>query len=224
MKKIALVLAGSGVYDGSEIHEATITMLAIAKSGNSYQCFAPDIKQHHVINHITGEVMDETRDVLVESARVARGDVKPLDSFNAKEFDAIVVPGGFGAAKNLSDFAFNGAECTINRDLEVALITSANEAIPIGAICITPAIITKVLPGAAVTIGSNRETIAAITAMGGEHHETENGELIIDEKYRLVTTPGYMLDADISQVAEGIEGLISAVIELTDMPVEELAE
>ena len=117
-KKFAVVLSGSGVFDGAEIHEATLTLYAIVKNGGTYEIFAPDIPQHHVVNHITGEEMNETRNVLIEAARIARGNIKPLSEFNEKDFDAIIFPGGFGAAKNLSSFAFDGINCSVNKDVE----------------------------------------------------------------------------------------------------------
>jgi len=127
MKKIAVVLAGNGVFDGAEIHESTLTLLAIKNKGASYQCFAPDIQQAHVVNHITGEEMQETRNVLVEAARIARGNIKSLEEYNAAEFDAIVFPGGFGAAKNLCTFAFDGADCTVNNTVEGAIRSTVEQ-------------------------------------------------------------------------------------------------
>jgi enhancing lycopene biosynthesis protein 2 len=145
MKKIAVVLAGNGVYDGAEIHEATLTLLAIARNGAQYQCFAPDVEQAHVVNHLTGEEMPEKRNVLVEAARIARGNIKPLSEYNAKDFDAIVFPGGFGAAKNLCTFAFDGVDCKVNPDVEKAVRSTVAEEKPVGALCISPVLITKIL-------------------------------------------------------------------------------
>lgn len=214
MKKIAVVLSGSGVYDGSEIHEATLTFLAIIKNGCVYHCFAPDKLQHHVINHITGEEMEETRNVLVESARIARGNIRPLHEFKAGDFDALVFPGGFGAAKNLSTLAFKGADCSIDPDVERAVIAMVETKKPIGALCIAPAIITRILKGAKVTIGSDAGTIGTIETMGGNHEVTTHGEVSVDLKYKLVTTPCYMLDANILQIAEGADNLIKKLITL----------
>ena len=133
-----LVLSGCGVYDGAEIHESTLTMLAIARKGASYQCFAPDIKQAHVINHLNGEEMPEIRNVLVEAARIARGNIKPLTEYNANDFDAIIFPGGFGAAKNLCTFAFDGVECVVIPQVENAIRETVAAEKPIGAFCISP--------------------------------------------------------------------------------------
>lgn len=212
MKKIAIILSGAGVYDGAEIHEATMTMYAIAKNGASYEIFAPDINQHHVINHITGKEMNETRNVLVESARIARGNIKNLAEFDANGFDGLILPGGFGVAKNLSDFAFKGADCQVNTLVEDAVKKMAEQSKPIGALCISPAIIVKILENAEVTIGTDKETAQAIENMGGKHTETTHGEVVIDEKYNLYTTPCYMLDATIVDIANGAMNIVEAML------------
>lgn len=212
--KFAVVLSGSGVYDGAEIHEATLTMYAIDKRGSSYQCFAPDIDQYHVINHITGDEMDETRNVLIESARIARGNIKPLSEYKAKEFDALILPGGFGAAKNLSNLAFKGADCSVNTDVEKAIIDTAEAKNPIGALCIAPAVIVRVLKGAVVTIGNDEGTVTAITEMNGVHQIKTHGEVTVDNNYKLVTTPCYMLNATISQIADGADNVVKTIFEI----------
>src|SRR5690606_17836125 len=214
MKKIAVVLAGNGVYDGSEIHEATITLLTIARNGAQYQCFAPDIEQAHVINHLTGKEMSETRNVLVEAARIARGNIKPLSAYNAKEFDALVFPGGFGVAKNLCNYAFKGTNCTVNRDVEKAIRSTIIEEKPIGALCISPVLIAKVLVDVEVTIGNERAASSAIETFGATHITKSHGEIVYDEKYKLVTTPCYMLDATIDQIADGVENVIKKILEI----------
>src|SRR5680860_591734 len=195
MKKIAVVLAGNGVFDGAEIHEATLTLLSIARNGAEYQCFAPDINQAHVVNHITGEVMPETRNVLIEAARIARGNIKPLSEYNSSEFDALVFPGGFGVAKNLCTFAFDGVDCKVNSDVEAAIRSTIVAEKPIGALCISPVLIAKVIGDVEVTIGQDKETIDAIETFGATHLKTSHGEIVVDEKYKIVTTPCYMLDA-----------------------------
>ena len=214
MKKIAVVLAGNGVYDGSEIHEATITLLTIARNGGQYQCFAPDIEQAHVINHLTGKEMTETRNVLVEAARIARGNIKPLSAYNAKEFDALVFPGGFGVAKNLCNYAFEGTNCTVNRDVEKAIRSTVIEEKPIGALCISPVLIAKVLVDVEVTIGNEKAASSAIETLGATHITKSHGEIVYDEKYKLVTTPCYMLDATIDQIADGVENVIKKILEI----------
>ena len=201
MKKIAVVLAGNGVFDGAEIHEATLTLLSIARNGAEYQCFAPDINQAHVVNHITGEVMPETRNVLIEAARIARGNIKPLSEYNSSEFDALVFPGGFGVAKNLCTFAFDGVDCKVNSEVEAAIRSTIVAEKPIGALCISPVLIAKVLGDVEVTIGQDKETIDAIETLGATHLKTSHGEIVVDEKYKIVTTPCYMLDATIDQIA-----------------------
>ena len=210
-KKIAVVLSGNGVYDGSEIHETTLTMLAIARKGANYEIFAPDINQAHVINHLTGEEMPETRNVLVESARIARGQIKDLKQYQPRNFDALVFPGGFGAAKNLSSFAFDGPDCKVDPDVEQAVKKTVEAGKPIGALCIAPAFITRILQDVEVTIGNDSGTAGAIEAMGGTHIQTTHGEVVFDEKYNIFTTPCYMLDATIAQIAEGADNIIDAI-------------
>jgi len=214
MQKIAVVLSGNGVFDGSEIHEATLTLYAIAKKGAAYEIFAPDIPQHHVLNHITGEDMDETRNVLIESARIARGKITALSEFSGKEFDALVFPGGFGAAKNLSSFAFDGADCKVNPDVEKAIKEMISLGKPVGALCISPVILAKILGDVELTIGQDTATAAAIVEMGATHTLTSHGEVVVDKNYKVVTTPCYMLDATIDQIGEGADNVIDAVLKL----------
>ncbi len=214
MKKIAVVLSGCGVYDGAEIHESTLTMLAIVQQGAEYQCFAPDMDQAHVVNHLTGEEMAEKRNVLVEAARIARGDIKPLSEYNPAEYDAIVFPGGFGAAKNLCTFAFDGPDCSVNSDVETAIRSTVKAEKPVGALCISPAVIAKVLGDVNVTIGQDKETAAAIEKLGATHTTTTHGEIVVDEKYKLVTTPCYMLDATISQIADGANNIVAKILKM----------
>ena len=214
MKKIAVVLSGCGVYDGAEIHEAVLTMFAIESSGASYEIFAPDIAQHHVVNHITGEEMDESRNVLVESARIARGNIKALGEFSGKAFDAIVFPGGFGAAKNLSTFAFEGSNCQVNSDVEAVIREMVDLGKPVGALCISPVILAKILGDVELTIGSDAGTVQAIQDMGAIHRETTHSEVVVDRQYKIVTTPCYMLDATITQIEEGARNVVKAILEL----------
>ncbi len=196
-KKFAVILSGCGVYDGAEIHEATLTLLAIKKQGFEYDIFAPDYDQEHVINHLIGKEMNEKRNILVESARIARGNIKSLDELNVDDYSAIIFPGGFGVAKNLCSFAFDGTECEV--DVET---------------CIAPVIITKILGNIEVTVGDDGETIGAIENMGGKHKLTKHGEVVVDKANKIVSTPCYMLDASIVEVAEGIENMIKAVKEI----------
>lgn len=216
MKKFAIILSGCGVYDGAEIHEATLSMYAIAKQGASYEVFAPDIPQHHVINHLTGKEMAETRNVLVESARIARGQIKPLSAFNASHFDALLLPGGFGAAKNLSSFAFDGVDCTVNHDVEKALRHMHQAGKPIGALCIAPVILAKVLGNVKLTIGHDKGTAEAVGKLGANHVTTTHGQVVIDEKNKVFTTPCYMLNANIAQIGEGAENIIRSMMGAMD--------
>ncbi|MBW2735786.1 MAG: isoprenoid biosynthesis glyoxalase ElbB [Deltaproteobacteria bacterium] len=214
-KRIAVVLSGCGVFDGAEIHESVLTLLAIDQAGANYQCFAPDVAQAHVINHLTGDVADEERNVLVESARIARGEVKNLTEYDAKDFDAIVFPGGFGAAKNLCTFAFKGPECEVEASVERAIVQTREACKPIGALCISPALMAKVLGAVEVTIGNDSDTAAGIEKMGATHKDTSHGEVIVDESAKLITTPCYMLDATISQIASGATAVVKKVLELS---------
>ncbi len=214
MKKFAVVLAGCGVYDGAEIHEATLTLYAIVKNGGSYEVFAPDIDQHHVINHLTGEEMNESRNVLVESARIARGNIKPLSEFKPEAFDALIFPGGFGAAKNLSTFAFDGTECSVNRDVKNAILGMRDAGKPIGALCISPVILARVLGDVELTIGQDASTASAVENLGATHKKTNHGEVVVDEGNKVVTTPCYMLDATIAQVGDGADNVVKAIMKL----------
>lgn len=208
----AVVLSGSGVYDGSEIHEAVLTLLAIDRLGGTYACFAPDIAQHHVVNHLTGKETSEKRNVLVEAARIARGKIEPLSAFDAAKFDAIVFPGGFGAAKNLSSFAFDGPACHVNPDVEKAVKAMHRAHKPIGALCIAPALIARILGSGEVTIGNDHATAQAIEKMGGKHIVRGHGEVAVDKALKLVTSPCYMLNASISQIAQGAENTIKTLL------------
>ena len=213
-KRFAVILSGCGVYDGSEIHEATMALWAITKHGCDYEIFAPDKEQHHVVNHLNGEEMNERRNVLVESARIARGKVTALDRFSAGDFDALLLPGGFGAAKNLSTFAFEGADCSVDAEVERAIREMVAREKPIGCLCISPVIIARILGDVELTIGQDPETAEAIGLMGGRHVRTGHGEVVIDKRYRIVTSPCYMLDANIVQIADGAENTVKAMLEL----------
>ncbi|HZK08029.1 MAG TPA: isoprenoid biosynthesis glyoxalase ElbB [Bacteroidales bacterium] len=212
MKKFAMILAGSGVQDGSEIHEATLSMLAIMQQGGSYQLFAPNVEQHNVVNHLTGEEMNEKRNVLVESARIARGQIKSLDDFSAGDFDALIIPGGFGVAKNLCNYAFKGADCSVNPQVAEAINTMHDLKKPIGALCISPVLLSKVLGEVTITIGDDDSTIDKVEEMGSQHLVTTHGEVIYDDDHSLFTTPCYMLDANIRQVYQGASALVDAMM------------
>ncbi|WP_339539014.1 isoprenoid biosynthesis glyoxalase ElbB [Pseudomonas sp. RA_15y_Pfl2_54] len=215
-KKVAVILSGSGVYDGAEIHESVITLLRLDQRGAQVQCFAPDIAQLHVINHLTGEEMPESRNVLVESARIARGNIKDIRQADVEDFDALIVPGGFGAAKNLSNFAIEGAGCTVQPDVLALAEAFAEAGKPVGLICISPALAAKIYgPGVTCTIGNDADTATAMNKMGASHEECAVGDIIEDKARKLVTTPAYMLAQNISEAASGINKLIDRVLELT---------
>jgi enhancing lycopene biosynthesis protein 2 len=214
MKKFAVVLSGCGVYDGAEIHEATLTLYAIAKNGAAYDIFAPDIDQHHVINHLSGKEMQESRNVLVESARIARGAIRNLKEYRADDYDAIIFPGGFGVAKNLSTVAFEGPDATVNEEVARAVKETHEHGKAIGALCIAPAMMAKILDRATVTIGQDPGTIEAIEKMGGTHIGTGHGDVVFDDRLNLFSTPCYMLDANILQIGDGAENIVQAMLKV----------
>ncbi|MBP2857027.1 isoprenoid biosynthesis glyoxalase ElbB [Dickeya oryzae] len=217
MKKVGVVLCGCGVYDGSEIHEVVLTLLAIDRAGAEAVCFAPDKEQLHVVNHLNGEVTGEKRNVLAESARIVRGKIQPLSSADPQQLDALIVPGGFGAAKNLSDFATRGADCEIDKELKILTREIHKKNKPIGFICIAPAMLPKLLDTSVrLTIGNDMGTAQAIEAMGGVHVECPVDDIVVDVAHKVVTTPAYMLANSISEAACGIEKLVARVLELAE--------
>ncbi len=214
-KRVAVVLSGCGYLDGAEIHEAVLTLLALDRAGAAVQCAAPDKPQHHVVDHLTGTPTDESRNVLHEAARLARGRIVPLSTIRAEDFDAVFLPGGFGAAKNLSTVAFDGPAATVDPDLVRVLRAFRAAGKPIGAVCIAPAVVVAALREGAVTIGDDAGTAAAIEAMGGAHVACPVTELHVDRERRIVTAPAYMYgEARIADVAAGIEKAVAATLEL----------
>lgn len=218
-KQVAVILSGCGVQDGSEIYETTLTLLRLDQLGIGYRCFAPDIAQHHVVDHRRGEVVEgETRNVLTESARLARGEILPLDELAADELDAVVLPGGFGAAKNLSTFAEAGAEMQVLDALKEVLEDFHEARKPIGLMCISPVMVPRLLGnGIAVTIGHDPGVSGAISAMGGLHRSCGVEDIVVDFEHRVVTTPAYMLATRISEAATGIFKLVDRLDELMDL-------
>ena len=214
--KVGVLLSGSGVNDGSEIHESVLTMLFLDRSDAEIILMAPNIDQMHVINHYTGQEMDEFRNVLVESARIARGNIKDMAEISGDDLDALIIPGGFGVAKNLSDYAMSGAECSINPDVYRLISEMILLKKPIGAICIAPAMMAKILAeqnqSATMTIGKDKTTAKDIEDMGSTHKECLVEEIVIDEVNNIVTTPAYMDAKNISKAAEGIEQLVKQII------------
>ncbi len=218
-KKIGVVLSGCGVYDGAEIHESTLTLLAIDREGAEAVCMAPDMDQMHVVNHLTGEADEEQkRNVLVESARIARGHIKNIADVKVDDIDGLIFPGGFGAAKNLCDFAIKGESCEAHPEV-VRLVTQfASKKKPQAACCIAPAMIAKIFEGKSVkprlTIGNDRDVGGKIKSMGGEHQDCATDDIVYDENNKIVSTPAYMTGQSISQVADGIEKAVKKLISL----------
>lgn len=216
MKKIGVVLSGCGVYDGSEIHEAVLTLLALSRQGAEAICFAPDKSQADVINHLTGEPMAETRNVLIEAARIARGAVQPLAQADASTLDALIVPGGFGAAKNLSTFASEGVECYVDPDLKRLAQALHAAGKPLGFICIAPAMLPRIFDfPLRLTIGTDIDTAEIVEDMGGEHVPCPVDDIVVDEDNKIVTTPAYMLAQSIAEAATGIDKLVDRVLVLS---------
>ncbi|EMK5831489.1 isoprenoid biosynthesis glyoxalase ElbB [Citrobacter sedlakii] len=217
MKKIGVVLSGCGVYDGAEIHEAVLTLLAIARSGAQAVCFAPDKPQADVVNHVTGESMAETRNMLIEAARITRGEIRPLSQAVSAELDALIVPGGFGAAKNLSTFASQGRECQVDADLAALAVAMHQSGKPLGFMCIAPAMLPKIFGfPLRLTIGTDIDTAEVLEDMGAEHVPCPVDDIVVDEDHKIVTTPAYMLAQNIAEAASGIEKLVSRVLVLTE--------
>ncbi|MEK9498914.1 isoprenoid biosynthesis glyoxalase ElbB [Photorhabdus sp. P32] len=217
MKSVAVVLSGCGVFDGSEIHESVLTMLSLDRLGVKTSFFAPDVPQLHVINHINGEEMGEERNVLQESARISRGKIKPLSQANADEFDALIIPGGFGVAKNLCDFAVKAVDCEINKDLLSLVRAMHQQHKPMGFMCIAPIMLPKLLnKPVKLTVGNDPETVAQVEAMGGTHIVCEVNNVVVDLESKIVTTPAYMLAESISQAEVGIDKLVRKVLEMTE--------
>ena len=217
--KIGVVLSGCGVMDGSEIHEAVLTLLAIDRAGAEAVCMAPNTAQSDVINHLTNQPMNEIRNILIEAARIARGKIRDIKTVKSNEIDALIFPGGYGAAKNLSDFASKGKDASAHPDVAHLVSNMIQAKKPIGAICIAPAIVAVVFRGkkkVRLTIGTDAATGDQLEAMGAEHENCPVRELVVDKENKIVTTPAYMLAKRISEAAEGIEKLVKTVIQLAN--------
>ncbi len=210
MAKVGVILSGCGYLDGAEIREAVFTLLALEKAGIEYECLAPDITQMHVVDHLTGEPAGgESRNVLREAARIARGEIRSTAGADPGEFAGLVLPGGFGAAKNLSDFATKGQACEVEESV-ARLVQGVHDAGgPVGFICIAPAIAARLIPGAKLTIGSHPETAAAMEAMGAKHVECPVDDFVEDEDQRVLSCPAYMCAAGMPDVYAGIEKLVT---------------
>lgn len=216
-KKVGVVLSGCGVYDGAEIHESVVTLLAIDRLGAEAVMCAPDVNQLHVVNHLTGEVDEGAeRNVLVESARIARGEIRDVASVTADELDALILPGGFGAAKNLCDFAVKGTDCDVDPGVAALVRAVHQQGKPVAAVCIAPALIAKVLgdEGPQLTIGNDADTAGALQTMGAAHIDCPVNEFVVDHDRKLISSPAYMLAQSISEAAEGIERTVAALVDM----------
>jgi enhancing lycopene biosynthesis protein 2 len=216
-KRIGVILSGCGYLDGAEIHESVIALLALERAGADVKIMAPNRSQMDTINHIAGSKTGEVRNVLTEAARIARGNIVDIAEVKAEELDAIILPGGYGAAKNLVDFAIKGADCTIHPEVDRLLNDMFKAKKPIGAMCIAPAVLARALKGKGVsvrlTIGNNKETAEALETLGAKHIDCPVNEIIVDEEYKIVSTPAYMLGPGIKDVATGIEKLVKKILE-----------
>lgn len=217
MKRVAVILSGCGVFDGAEIHESVLTLLALDRANARILCAAPDVPQHHVVNHLTQQpVPGETRNVLVESARIARGQIIPLHQLKVSDLDAVIVPGGFGAAKNLCTFALAGEHFDVHPDVARILQETHQAGKPIGFVCIAPAIAAKLFGPEQVefTIGTDPGTAQALAASGGQHVPCNVFNAVVDQRLKIVTTPAYMLAARITEAEAGINKLVQAVLDM----------
>ena len=214
-KRVAVVLAGCGYLDGAEIHEATLTLLSLDRRGVAVKAFAPDKPQMHVVDHIKTEPQEsEARNVLQESSRITRGDIQPLSAFNAEDVDALIFPGGFGAAKNLCNFAVEGTGMTVEPDVEAAIEAVHSQGKPLGFICIAPVIGAKVLgsKGVKLTIGHDDGTAQAVESFGAKHVACDVTDAVLDADHKVASCPAYMLGPSIAPVAEGIDKVVEAVL------------
>lgn len=218
-KKIGVILSGCGYLDGAEIRESVITLLSIDSLGAEAICMAPNIDQMHVVNHITGEEMEGQRNVLIESARIARGEISEIKEVNPADLDGLILPGGYGVAKNLSDFATQGGACHVQPDVSSMMREMMSTGKPIGVICIAPAVMAKVAQETGkkitLTIGNDVVTASALEGMGVVHAEAGVEEIVIDKDHKIVSTPAYMCQNRLSEISRGIEKLVQAVVEMS---------
>ena len=217
-KRVAVILSGCGAQDGSEIYETTLVLLRLDQLGIGYRCFAPDIEQRQTINHLTGEPMpEEARNVLVEAVRLARGDIASLDALEPGDFDGVVLPGGFGVARNLSDFADAGSDMSVLPLLRDKITPFHDAEKPIGMMCMAPLLVPRLLgPAIPVTVGQNASVAGAISSMGGLHKSCGVEDVVIDREHRVITTPAFMLTDRISEAAKGIFKLVDKLSEMMD--------
>lgn len=215
MKKFALVLAGCGWLDGTEINEAVCLLLALSQHSCEVKCFAPNRPQTHVVNHFAGEQENnEERNILQEAARITRRNIQPIEEFKADDFDALLFSGGYGVAKNLCNYAFKGADMEVQPDVARVILEMHAAKKPIGGMCIAPVMFAKLIPGVCVTLGSDGTSDAAnVFKMGGNHVQTEHGDVVADNENLVFTTPAFMLDATLKDIYDGAYNLIDAILE-----------
>ncbi|MCX8515318.1 MAG: hypothetical protein RL017_110 [Pseudomonadota bacterium] len=212
-KKIAVILAGCGRWDGSEIHESVLTLLSIVQNGGSYQCFSLDKEQYQVVNHLSEQpVPQEKRNMLVESARIARGAVKPINELDYNSFDALIIPGGNGTAFNLFSLAYAGADYTVDEAIKNICLSFTQHKKPVGFICIAPAMI-PIIYGSTVnfTIGNDSELIKLLETKGAKHFKHTVDEIHVDSVNKVVSTPAYMLAQNIAEAYTGIKKLVDQI-------------
>lgn len=215
MAKVGVLLSGCGHLDGAEIQEAVLTLLALDEAGAEAVCMAPNMPQRKVVNHLTGEDMPEKRNVWVESARIARGNVVDVASVRTETLDALILVGGFGAALNWCDFALAGADMTVREDVARVVRDVHEQGKPVGALCIAPALLAKLIPGVTLTIGEDADTAAALEQMGAHHENCAVNNIVIDGQHKVVSTPAYMLGPGPASVAAGIRACVQEVLSLT---------
>lgn len=218
--KVAVLLSGAGVYDGSELQESVLTLLSLSQRGIAYQCTAPNIEQHHVVNHTNGEEMDEKRNVLIESARIARGNIVPVAELDSNDYDALVIPGGFGAAKNLSKWAFKGPDGEVENSVKNCIQSFYEKKKPIVAMCMGPTTVAKALSpmtnGEVLTVGTTEEKSPydikgiseGIESLGAKVEMKTVEEVTVDSINKIISTPCYMMEAEVHQIYTGIEKAI----------------
>jgi enhancing lycopene biosynthesis protein 2 len=228
MLKIGVLLSGCGVYDGAEIQETVLSLLAIDQLGAQAVCIGIDADQHHVVNHVTGEEMPQTRNMLVEAARIARGDIQKIENIVPADIDALVIPGGFGSAKNFTSWAFDGSNATIRSDVKLLLVNLVNIGKPIVALCVSPIVLAKAFEGSMIqpkmTIGSKNgpspysisDFEDGMRATGTEVEDCPLGEVLIDEENRIITAPCYMMNARISEIQGNIQAAFTALKKMLD--------
>lgn len=214
-KNVAVVLSGCGVFDGAEIYETVLTLLALEKAAAKVSVFAPDIEQYHVIDHSKGEPVQQKRNVLQEASRIVRGEIAALSQAKADDYDALILPGGFGVAKNLSDFAFKGADLTVNSELKALARAFNAQQKPVGLMCIAPVLTAAIFgEGVSCTVGGDKDVSQAINATGAKAVDCAVDDIVVDEAAKLVTTPAYMLATNIVDAQKGIEKLVAKVLQL----------